>query len=385
MSQDTHRRPGAGGGRQAPSGSSSDESGVAVAARGPTLPAQRRAASAWTSARGRTDQERLSPPPPPLPPATGRANDPDKENQHRGGIVPVRRSDRPAGLAHLGGDPSRLANPNTWGAAVGRAEAAGQRGRGGGPAFQRRGRLAPTRPIAQAADDISEALSGLGVRADSSRTRGRHRTEIDENAAQEIPTPVEALVGRLSTIGDVAADANKHAEHAADMLDKAMAHNQALLEELRDVQRTEPDRIDAATLAIEERALLETGRAKRQSDRAIAEAEGASSEFWQAANKVEQAQDETMQMAAGQFATRAAPSLAPIIAELRAASTQVAAHEAAARAAAGQAQQAVRAAEALIEQLRRILARQIRGPPRQEVGQQTNRQRRDPPGAAGAA
>ncbi|KAF7502952.1 hypothetical protein GJ744_004798 [Endocarpon pusillum] len=381
MSQDSQRRPGGGDGRRAPTGSSSDESGAAAApaaARGPTLPAQRRAASAWISGRGPTDQEHL---PPPRRPPIDRANGSDKENQHRSEIVPTRRPDRPAGPAYLGGDPPRRVNPNTRGAAIGRAEAAGQRGRGrgggGGPANQLRRRLAPTRPTAQAVDDISGVLSGLGVRAGPRRTGRGQRTETDENAEQEIPTPIEALVERMYSMAYVAADANKHAENAADVTDKAMAHNKALLEELRDVQRTEPDRVDAAALAIEERALLETGRAKRQSDQAIAEAEGATSEYWQAVNMVEQAEDETMQMAA--------PSFAPIIAEVRAASTQVAAHEAAARAAAEQTLQAARAAEALMEQLRRILARQTGGPPSQEVGQQTNRQRRDPPGAAEAA
>ncbi|ERF77191.1 hypothetical protein EPUS_06471 [Endocarpon pusillum Z07020] len=363
MSQETHSRPGGGYGRQAPIRSSSDESGAAAApaARGPTLPAQRRAASAWTSGRGPTDREHL---PPPRRPPTDRANEPDKENQHRSGIVPARRLDRPAGLAYMEGNPPRPVNPDNQGAAIGRT---------------------PTRPTAQAADDISVALSGLGVRAGSRRTGRGQRTETDENAAQGIPTPIEALLERLSSMADVVADANKHAENAADVSNNAMARNKVLLEELRDVQRMEPDRIDAAALAIEERALLETGRAQRESDRATAEAEGATSEFWQAANKVEQAQDETMQIAAEQLVIRAAPSFALIIAEVRAASTQVAAHDAAARAAAGQTLQAARAAEALMEQLRRILARQTGGPPRQEVGQQTNRQRRDPPGAAGAA
>lgn len=372
MSQDPHSRPGGGYARQAPGGSSSDESGAAAAAapvaRGRTLPAQRRAASAWTGRRGATDQEHLGRPPRPPPrPPTDRANESDKENQHRNGIVPARRLNRPAGLPYPGEDPQRPIYPDTRGAAIGQAEAAGQRGRGGGPANQVRWRLAPTRPTAQAADDISGASTGLGVGVGSRRAGRGQRTETDENAVQEIPMPVEALVARLNAMGNVVTHANKHAENAADVSNKAMAHNKVLLEELGSVQRTEPDRIDPATLAIEHRALLETGRAKRQSDRATAEAERATSKFWQAANTVQQAQHETMHMGEGQLVTRAAPSLAPIIAEVRAASIQVDAHEAAARAAAGEAQQAAQAAEALMEQLRRILARQIGGPPIQGV------------------
>ncbi len=100
---------------------------------------------------------------------------------------------------------------------------------------------------------------------------------------------------------------------------------------------------------------------------------------------MEQAQDETMQTAAGQFVATASLSIVSAIAELRTASMQVAAHEAAARTAAGQAQHAARAAEALIEHVRRVVVEETGRPPRREAGQNPNRQRRDPPGSTGAA
>lgn len=388
MSRDTRDRPGGGDEQQAPAGSSSDESGgaaAAAAARGPTLPAQQQAASAQTRGRGPADRER---PPPllplPLPPPTRRANEADKENQPRGRTVPGGTPIRPAGLAHARRGPAGLADPNTWALAVGRAEAAGQ-GRRGGPANQHGTRLASTRPTAQAVDDASRAFSALIVRTEARRTGAGQRIQTDENAARGTSAQVEALIERLRLMGNVAGDAARHAEIACYAANTAMRRNNAMLEELRAVRATERDRIDAVAWPMAQQALMETTRSKEQCDWAVAEAEGASTVIQQAADQVIWAQDETMQRAAGQFVTRAPPPIPRIIAELRAASTRVATHEAAACTAAGRAQQAARAAEALIEQVRRILAQQSGGHPRWEVGQHTNRLRRDPPGSPGPA
>lgn len=381
MSRDPRGRSGGGYVRQAPSGSFSGESGGApAAARAPTQLAQRRAAPARTSGRGPTDPQR----PPPPPPLTDQANEAGKENQHRSGIVRARTGTGLAGLTHTQGDPAGPANPDTGAVPVGRAEAAGQRGRGG-RASQRPRRLAPIRPTAQAVDDASGALSALSIRAEAPRIAARQRMQTDENAAQVIPTQIEALIERLQILGGVVEDVNMHAENACNVANTAVKHHNAMIEEIRVVQTTDRGRIDAVVWEMEEQALRETTRSKEHCDWAVAEAEGASRVFQQAADQVERAQEETMQMAAGQFVSRAPPSIAPAIAELRTASVRVAAHEAAARAAAEQAQQAARAAEALIEQIRRILAQQSGGHSRREVGQHTNRQRRNPPGSAGPA
>ncbi len=363
MSEDTHGRSRGGDRRQAPGGSSSDESGAAAAAaaaaaaRGPRLPARRRATSAWTSGRGPGDEERPQLPPLP-PPLTDRANEADKENQHRSGIVPARTRNRPAGLALAQRDAAGPANPNTRVVAIGRAEAAGQPGREG-PANQPRGRLAPTRPTAQAMGDVSGALTALGIRTEARRTGARQRMGTDENSMQGFPTRLQALVERLQLLYHVVEDANKHSENASEAALTAMTRNNAMSEELRLLQPAERDRIDAVAWRIKEQIQRETTRAGEQNYRAVAEAQEVSTVFWQVSDQVlhhvELAQNETTQMAAGQFVATASPSIAPVIAELRTASVQVAAHEAAARAAADQAQQAAQAAEALIEQVRRIM------------------------------
>jgi hypothetical protein len=347
------------------------------AARGPSISAH--LASAETNG-GPADQER-SPP----------AHQAAQAGKYRSssGSGPVRRPNVSAWPASAG-DPSRPGNANRGGTA-GRAEA------DGGPPNQLHS--PPTRPIAQADDNVPGASTTCTARADVARTGATQaeaaqsvaeqveetqRMRINLKVAQELVAQSQVIQDILRSFIEALVDVGKHEVNASQAALIATDHYLAIVTAIGNVQAVEPVQMDAAR-AVGDRAKSEVHRAKAERERVAIEAHRTSTEITLANDQAKKLR-EAMVGRAADIRMRASTAIGTTtIAALRAALMRVAAYEVAARAAAGRAQQAAQAAGALVQELLQILSQQSGGPLRRALGRETSWRRRDFPGGPGAA